>query len=394
MSLYKRGDVWWTYVWMDGVRHAKSTGTGNRKLAEQIQNKFQDELVMKRCGINQLAPDMPFGELAARFLAGGSPKPYHIERLDLLLPFWGEVSIGRITKSQANEYRQYRHESKANLSDTTINRDLEALRHILFWAVDEGLLRANPLSRVPLVRPRRKPRIVLSLAEEEKLLAAAAPHLRAIAIASLDSGMRRGEILAQRWEHVDFDRRLLSVTHSKTAGGEGREIPLTGRLLDLLTGQRQDEGFVFTFKGAPVKKIKTAWKAAIRRAGIRYLRFHDLRHSFNTRLMEAGIVADVRRSLMGHSTGADVNAIYTHIDMPEKRKAIRKLEEWVAGQFEERRKEGKETSEHIAVRSDYRGDSEQSGVGGERGLAELPRSLGPPPKPRVRCRYRRNGRSR
>src|SRR4051794_2546142 len=123
MSLYKRGNVYWAYVWLDGVRHSKSTGTGNRRLAEQILTSFKDELNLKRFGMTQLAPEMTFGTLAARFLADGSPRPYHIDRLKVLLPYWGEIPIGRITKSQAREYRVHRH-AERTLSDTTINRDL------------------------------------------------------------------------------------------------------------------------------------------------------------------------------------------------------------------------------------------------------------------------------
>jgi integrase len=101
---------------------------------------------------------------------------------------------------------------------------------MLFWAVDEGLISTNPLSRVRMTRERKKPRFVISVAEEDLLLQSAAPHLAAIIIAALDSGMRRGEILTQRWEHIDFNRQILSVTHSKTPEGEAREIPLTIRL--------------------------------------------------------------------------------------------------------------------------------------------------------------------
>src|SRR5712692_4033427 len=328
MTLFKRGGVYWAYVHRDGIRHAKSTGTGSRRQAEIVEQRFKDELNLQRQGMRQLAPEMMFGELAARFLAEGSPRPYHIDRLKVLLPYWSETPIGRITKAQARDYRRHRHAEK-HVSETTVNRDLEALRHMLFWAVDEGLLATNPLSRVLMVRERRKPRLVVTLEEEGKLLTAAAPHLRLIIIAALDTGMRRGEILGERWEHVDFTRRLLYVTRSKTAGGEAREIPLTGRLFDLLQAQRQAEGLIFTFNGQPLHRIKTAWKAAIRRAGLRYFRFHDLRHTFNTRLMEAGVMQEVRKALMGHSSGEDVHAIYTHVELPAKREAIRKLEAWV-----------------------------------------------------------------
>ena len=214
------------------------------------------------------------------------------------------------------------------------------MRHILFWAVDEGLLPANPLARLRLVQERRKPCSILSVEEEWRLLAQAAPHLRQIIITALDTGMRRSELLHQRWEHVDFTRKVLSVTQSKTAGGEGREIPLTERVSSLLQSLRQDEGLLFTFKGKPIHAVKTAWKATIRRAGIRYRRFHDLRHTFNTRLMEAGVMQEIRKALMGHSSGEDVNAIYTHVELPAKREAIRKLEAWVATQTQPQSSKG------------------------------------------------------
>jgi integrase len=331
MSLYKRGSVWWSYVYVDGVRHAKSTGTSNRRIAEKIDQQYKEELALARLGMRVPVPEMTFGELAARFIAEASPKAYHLDRLKILLPYFGEVPIGRINKALAREFRADRHAAK-QVSDTTVNRDLEALRHLLYWAVDEGLLAANPLSRMPLVRERRIPRRVISVAEEERLLQAAAPHLRSIIIAALDAGMRRGEILGQRREHVDLGRGLLSVTRSKTAGGEGREIPLTRRLQALLAASAQPNGLLFTFKDQPIRIVKTAWKAAIRRAGICYYRFHDLRHAFNTRLMEAGVLQDVRKALMGHSSGEETNSIYTHIELPVRREAIRKLEAWVEQQ--------------------------------------------------------------
>lgn len=331
MSLWKRGKLYWSFIYVDGIRYSQSTGTGNLRQATLIEQRFREELNLKRHQIIQPAPQMSFGELTARFLAEGDARPWHIDRLKLLLPYWSETPIGRIHKAMTTDYRKRRHAAKA-VTDTTINRDLEALRHILFWSVDEGLLTANPLSRMRLIPERRKPRSVLGLDEEEQLLAAAATHLRSIIVTALDTGMRRGELLNQRWEHVDFNRNLLFVSRSKTAGGEGREIPFTNRVYELLLAERKEEGLLFTYKGKPIRIIKTAWKAAVRRAGIRYRRFHDLRHTFNTRLMEAGVMQEVRKTLMGHSSGEDVNSIYTHIELPAKREAIRKLEAWVATQ--------------------------------------------------------------
>jgi integrase len=332
MSLMKRGNVYWSYLYVDGIRHQQSTGTANLRQATTIEQRFREELNLKRHQIAEPRPQMTFGELAALFLAEGDRKNWHVDRLKLLLPYWSETRIGRIHKAMAVDYRKRRHAAKT-VTDTTINRDLEALRHILLWAVDEGLLTANPLKGMHLVPERRKPRSVLGLDEEAQLLPAAAPHLRSIIIIALDTGMRRGELLNQLWEHVDFSRNLLFVTRSKTAGGEGREIPFTARVHDLLLAERKEEGLLFTFKGKPIRIIKTAWVAAVRRAGIRYRRFHDLRHTFNTRLMEAGVMQEVRKALMGHSSGEDVNSIYTHVELPAKREAIRKLETWMSMQL-------------------------------------------------------------
>jgi integrase len=331
VSLFKRGNVYHSYVYVDGIRYSKSTGTGNLRIATRIDQRFKEELNLKRHHLVEFNPNMTVGELCAKFLAKGDVRPWHIDRLKMLLPYWADIAVGGIQKSMAVDYRRRRHAEKT-VTDTTVNRDLEALRHILFWGVDEGHLLANPLNRLRLVRERKKPRSVITLLEEQKLLAAAAPHVRDLVITGVDTGMRRGELLNQLWEHVDLDRKVLSVTRSKTAEGEGREIPLTERVHSLLAPRQQPEGMVFTFHDRPVKAIKTAWKATIRRAAIRYFRFHDLRHTFNTRLMEAGVIQDVRKALMGHSSGESMNSIYTHVELPAKRKAIQKLEAWIAAE--------------------------------------------------------------
>ena len=74
---------------------------------------------------------------------------------------------------------------------------------------------------------------------------------------------------------------------------------------------------------------------------MRYVRFHDLRHAFNTRLLEAGVQQEIRKTLMGHSSGEEVNSIYTHVELPVKREAIQKLERWASAE----RKTAKEKAE-------------------------------------------------
>jgi integrase len=331
VSLFKRGKVWWSYFYVDGIRHQYSTGATGRRQAESIETKLKEEVNASRFNLVQTDPTMTVGQLAARFLASGIAHKHHVYHLKFLLPFFSELPVLRLTKPMAEEYRKNRMAEKkgVTLKDATVNRDLSVLRHILYWGVDGQLLLANPLARLKMARERKTRRQILSPVEELPLLEHAAPHLRSMIMAALDTGMRRGEITGQRWEDIDFSQRVLFVTRSKTPEGESREIPLTNRLLKWLSENRQREGIVFPYEGQQVRIIKRAWKTALKNAGLRHVRFHDLRHTFNTRLMEAGVLQEIRMALMGHSSGAKIHAIYTHIELPAKREAIRKLEAWV-----------------------------------------------------------------
>ena len=339
MSLYKRGHVYWSAIWIDGVRHMRSLETSNRRQAETLEQKWRDELHAMRFQLPNFKPEMLLAELYARFLAEGDVKPYHRERAKQFLPYLAETSIGRITKNDILRYRKQRQsdylkgqdkEDQKPLSETTLNRDVEVIRHLLFWAADEGFIPTNPIARIRMVRERGQRRPVMSVADELKLLSACSDHLQLIVIAALDTGMRRGELLNQLWEHVDFDRKLLTVTHSKTAEGEHRSLPLSKRVRRMLEERREPSGVIFTYDGQPIRRLKTGWAGALRRAGLPHIRFHDLRHTFNSRLVEAGVIADVRKELMGHSRGGDVHSLYTHIDIPVLREAIRRLDQWYA----------------------------------------------------------------
>jgi integrase len=158
--------------------------------------------------------------------------------------------------------------------------------------------------------------------------------MRDLIVAGVDTGMRRGELLAQQWEHVDLVRGILFVSRSKTPEGESREIPLTARLTLILKkrleqrGSTPATGHVFTYAKKPMLDVKTGWNSAQAKAKLlRHYRFHDLRHTFNSRMMDAGVIADIRKALMGHEDRS-VHWGYTHVELPAKREAIKKLEAW------------------------------------------------------------------
>jgi len=332
VSLWKRGNVWWAYFYIDGVRHQASTGTGNRRTAERIAQQLKEDANLQPFGLPTIDPCLTVGALAARFVADASPTPYHLDRLKRLLPYVGESPVAQITKATVRAYRQERQHRKPHLKDATLNRDVAVLRHLLYWGVEEGLMHSNPLARLRLPKERPMPRPVITIDEERRLLAVAPSHLQRLIIAALETGMRRGELLNQQWEHIDLTRNVLTVSRSKTIEGEQREIPLTTRVQALFNICHPTAGPVFTYDGQPLHGIKTAWRSTLRRAGVRPIRFHDLRHTFNTRLLEAGVLQEVRKALMGHVSGGGVNARYTHIELPLKRDAIAKLEQWLVNQ--------------------------------------------------------------
>jgi hypothetical protein len=108
MSLYKRGNVYWTAVWVDGVRTLRSLETSNRREAERRARAIEDDLRTRRFQLPELRPEMTFGELYTRFLGEGDVRPHHLDRAKHFLPFFQDLPIGRINKNDAIRYRKYR----------------------------------------------------------------------------------------------------------------------------------------------------------------------------------------------------------------------------------------------------------------------------------------------
>jgi integrase len=333
--LYKRGGKFWAQFVADGIRHQLPTGSSDRRQAERIERKLREEANLRRFDIITADPNLSVGEVVAKYLSASEPNKFYEGRLKQLLPFFADVPVLRLTRNSASEYRQLR-KKQAEVKDATVNRDLACLRHILYWAVEERLLVANPFNRLKLPMEARTIVLVLTLAEEDALLKDAPEHLRRMILTSLYTGMRRSEIFNQRWEHVDLARRVLYVSSSKTVGGELREIPLAAPIFKMLSNIQQKGEHVFTYRGEPMKTYKTAWNHLAKTVLKRHFLFKALRSTFNTRMMESGVVADVRRALMGHSAGKDVNLRhYTAVELPAKRRAIQMLETWIAEQRKE-----------------------------------------------------------
>ncbi len=141
----------------------------------------------------------------------------------------------------------------------------------------------------------------LTREEEVELYKHLPEYLKLIVTVALHTGLRRGNILELRWEQINFDYKMIEVLKNK--GNKKIQIPLSETLYEEFSKMRQDEGYVFVNPetGLPYQDIKKAFNTAKEKAGIKNFRFHDLRHTVATRLVEKGIDLAVVQDLLAHS---------------------------------------------------------------------------------------------
>jgi integrase len=211
---------------------------------------------------------------------------------------------------------------EARLAHGTIgcNRLLARLRHLLNWAIAEGMLDQSPFKRGGVTVVRLDMRVEharqrrLAPGEEEALLKHAGAHLRALIVAALSTGCRRGELLSLQWSQVRRDdkgeARWIVLPAAKTKTNETRVIPIGPRLrAELAIRQHAPDGtlhpaaaYVFGNEcGEQIESSKTAWNNTCQRAQIVGLRFHDLRREFACRLLESGAQQHDVRDFLGHA---------------------------------------------------------------------------------------------
>jgi integrase len=170
---------------------------------------------------------------------------------------------------------------------------------------------------------------ILTEDEEARLKNASYPILRSVISFALNTGMRHGEILNLRWNQVDLE--ALRLTVEKTKSGRPRTIPLNPPLLEELQRLKSQNGqgpcvFPNPDTGKPLRSMKTSFGAACRRAGITGLRFHDLRHTFGSRLVQKGVDIETVRSLLGHSSIA-ITQRYINSTDKRRKSAVDRLAE-------------------------------------------------------------------
>jgi integrase len=172
----------------------------------------------------------------------------------------------------------------------------------------------------------------LSVEECQGLVQACLPHLKPIVVTALNTGMRKEEVLSLRWDkHVDLKHGFILLDTTKS--GERREIPINDTLRQTLQAlvRRVDSPYVFT--GANGKRfldVKRAFHSACQRADIKDFTFHDLRHTFASHLVMAGVDLPTVKELLGHKT-LSMTLRYAHLAPSHKVKAVAVLGESLNG---------------------------------------------------------------
>jgi len=252
-------------------------------------------------------------------------------------------------------------------SAATVNRAVEHLRRILNWAVSREYISSSPFTRggVSLIKfdredNRRNRRI--SPEEEERLIAAASPHLRALMILAFDAGVRAGEMLKLRIQDADLERNEITLRASTTKSGKTRKVPISTKRLRtviewFLTGAnaRTRSGrapLIVNEAGESLDGFRTSWETAVLRAygymptkerplrdpktnsltpearkafNAMDLHWHDLRHEYACRLAERGVPITKIQYLLGHASVITTER-YIHHTLAELSKAAAVLE--------------------------------------------------------------------
>jgi integrase len=254
---------------------------------------------------------------------------------------------------------------KAGIRDTTTNRDLDALRAVLSKAVEWKVIAEHPmkpvkrakvdiLGRLRYLSPAEEKRLRTALEDRDEArrdgrrrfnawrtergytplpdLTGYSDHMTPIVLLALNTGLRRGELLALAWSDVDFVQALLTVRGASAKTGLTRHIPLNAEALRVLRAWRpatidEDDALVFPGPdGGPMFSLKTAWSKIAKAAKLQAFTFHDLRHTFASKLVQAGVDLNTVRELLGHSD-IKMTLRYAHLAPEHRAAAVQKLVE-------------------------------------------------------------------
>jgi integrase len=251
---------------------------------------------------------------------------------------------------------------KSGTKSVTVNRDLAAMRSALTKAIEWKLIALHPLATVKAARLDRIGRVRFLSADEEKRLRATlearderrrvarmkanewrrereypempeygryTDHLTPLVLLAKNTGCRRGELLQLRWRDIDLASARLTIRGDGAKSGTTRVVAMNTEAVSVLKAwqpEQADEGaHVFqNAEGESLGGIKTAFVRLLGDAKIIGFRFHDLRHDFASKLVQAGVDLNTVRELLGH-VDTKMTLRYAHLAPEHQAAAVAKL---------------------------------------------------------------------
>lgn len=327
-GIYKRGDVYWIrYAGFDRKIVRESTGSTKFKDAEALL--IQRKMAVKEGKLPEIVriADSTFGQLVNEYMKWAERQRCYRSKVGFvkqLVETFGNRRLNTFNSLLVEKYQTERIH-KGN-KPATVNRHLAMLKHMFTKAVEWQMASEDVqkhIKRVKLLEENNRRLRYLSKEECGALIEACHNHLKPIVITAMNTGMRKGEILSLKWDNVDLRHGFILLDVTKN--GERREIPINGTLratLETLAFNVDGHKYVFHDRnGRPYQDIKKSFHAACKVAGIQGFRFHDLRHTFASHLVMAGVDLTTVKELLGHKT-LTMTLRYAHLAPTHKVKAL------------------------------------------------------------------------
>jgi len=309
-------------------------GCLNKTVAREMESAIKTRLLLGQEKSESAKPVL-FKEWAKTYLELEAVKMLRTyqDRVEIvarqLVPFFGAKILSEIRPADVEAYRGKRiKRNGTKASPQTINNDHIVLKHILNVAIRRGLLASNPAARVPMPNPQNERDRVLTEEEWERLYHVAKPHLKPVLILAYQLGQRMSEVIGMTWDRVDLKRGFITLRSIDTKTKTARQVPLTPDVRITLQGMAKVRSLhsrhVFLYKGEPLRDFRTAFRTAMKEAGVSGFRFHDLRHCAATNLRRAGVDTTTAMQIVGH-TSPQMWKRYNHIQEADLTQAANKL---------------------------------------------------------------------
>lgn len=365
MAIFKRGQVWWFGFWWKGERIQKSTKIkiGPKQSggdAKDIEAAFRVRLAKGETGTLERNAAPTLRDFSQRFIDAiqvrCQSKPatiaFYGEQLSRLLEFdpLATARLDAINEDLIEQFIQWRSQQQSRaganrkgrrrpkvkrvVSLATVNRALAVLRRLLRLAHEWRLI--DHLPHVRLLSGERNREFILSHAEEQVYLEAARQPLRDVATLILDTGLRIGEALGLEWADIHLEPApngkfgYVHVRDGKSRFAR-RNVPLTARASTMFQGRKARSESPWVFAEGTTKPMRSSSLDHLHRELRQALNMpgefvlHSLRHTYGTRLGEAGADAFSIMNLMGHSS-VTISQRYVHPTPEALERAVQRLE--------------------------------------------------------------------